>query len=157
MIENAYLIQAIKDATNQWKYVWYLGQPTSCVYNCNGTFTGKRCHHNTCNGCTSQHAANKKTTALCCWKCIRDHPFSTYAKFSEKLTFVTHWYVLWQKEIGEVLAQIFLSIFPRTKTTMYKNRQRRSEIRLLIIFMDPGLFHDSGMYYCEQNRNYIGG
>ena len=25
-------------------------------------------------------------------KCLRDHSFSTYAKFAEKLTFLTHWY-----------------------------------------------------------------
>ena len=37
--------------------IW--GQPISCVYNCNGVFTGKSCHHNTCN-----HAANERTTAL---------------------------------------------------------------------------------------------
>ena len=64
--------------------------------------------------------------------------------------------VLWQKEIGGVLAQIVWSIFPRTKTTMHKNRQRRPVIHLLIIFVDPRLFHDNGMYYCEQNRNNIG-
>ena len=63
--------------------------------------------------------------------------------------------VLWL-EIGVVLVQIFWSIFPRTKTTMHKNRQKRSEIHLLIIFMDVGLFHGNGMYYCEQNRNNIG-
>ena len=38
---------------------------------------------------------------------------------------------------------------------MYKNRQKWSKIHLLIIFMDPGLLHGSGMYYCEQNRNNI--
>ena len=64
--------------------------------------------------------------------------------------------VLWQKKIGGVLAQIFWSIFPWTKATMHKNRQRRSEIHLLIIFMDPGVFYDNGMYYCKQNRNNIG-
>ena len=50
----------------------------------------------------------------------------------------------------------FLVNVPRTKTTMHKNRQRRSEIHLLIVFMDVGLFHGNGMYYCEQNRNNIG-
>ena len=49
------------------------------------------------------------------------------------------------KEFGEILVQTFWSIFPRTKTTMHKSRQRRSEIHLLIIFTDPGLFHGNGM------------
>ena len=50
-----------------------------------------------------------------------------------------------EKEFGGILMQTFWSIFPRTKTTMHKNRQRRSEIHLLIIFTDPGLFHGNGM------------
>ena len=53
--------------------------------------------------------------------------------------------------IGKALALIFQSIFSRTKGTMYKNRKRKSEIHLLIIFMDPVLFSYSGMYYSEQN------
>ena len=41
----------------------------------------------------------------------------------------------------------FLVNIPKKKTTMHKNRQIRSEIHFLIIFMDLGLFHGSGMYY----------
>ena len=51
----------------------------------------------------------------------------------------------------------FLVNIPMNKSaTMHKNRQRRSKIHLLIIFMDPGVFYDNGMYYCKQNRNNIG-
>ena len=51
-------------------------------------------------------------------------------------------------------ANVLVNI-PKKKTTMHKNRQIRSEIHFLIIFMDLGLFHGSGMYYWEQNRNNI--
>ena len=45
-----------------------------------------------------------------CLKLMRDHPFSMYAKFSKKLTFLTLWYAPGGSEM-----LVFWKIFVRTK------------------------------------------
>ena len=44
------------------------------------------------------------------WGTIRDHSFSTYAKFSEKITFLTHWYAHVRVRIRELEMLFFQKI-----------------------------------------------
>ena len=60
------------------------------------------------------------------------------------------------KESWRIVGENILVKIPKNKNNHAQKSAEKVREAFADHLMDPGLFHGSGMYYCEQNRNDIG-